>query len=104
MKLLYPILLTIIVFISACENKTPSYKEMTDEQLKIKANELAHEFLIIDTHIDVPYRLESKWEDISQSTEKGHFDYPRAKDGGLDAPLWQSTFLLNLKKRVVEKN
>jgi len=87
MKLLYPILLTLILFLSACENKTPSIKEMTDEQIKTKANELAHKFLIIDTHVDVPYRLESKWEDISQSTELGHFDYPRAKDGGLDAPF-----------------
>lgn len=87
MKLLYHILLTLILFVSACENKTPSIKEMTDEQIKTKANELAHKFLIIDTHVDVPYRLESKWEDISQSTELGHFDYPRAKDGGLDVPF-----------------
>ena len=87
MKLLNLILFTLILFVSACENKTTSIKDMTDEQIKIKANELAHKFLIIDTHVDVPYRLESKWEDISQSTELGHFDYPRAKDGGLDAPF-----------------
>jgi membrane dipeptidase len=87
MKLINLILLILILSLSACENKTPSIKEMTDEQIKIKAIELAHKFLIIDTHVDVPYRLESKWEDISQSTELGHFDYPRAKDGGLDAPF-----------------
>jgi membrane dipeptidase len=98
MKLLYLIVLTLIVFISACENKTPSYKKMTDEQLKIKANKLAYEFLIIDTHVDVPYRLESKWEDISQSTEKGHFDYPRAKDGGLDAPFMSIYIPAELEK------
>ena len=98
MKLLYLILLTLIVFISACEKKTPSYKEMTDEQLKIKAKELAHKFLIIDTHVDVPYRLESEWEDISQSTEKGHFDYPRAKDGGLDVPFMSIYIPAELEK------
>jgi membrane dipeptidase len=98
MKLIILILLILIVFISACENKTPSNKEMTDGQLKIKANELAHKFLIIDTHIDVPYRLESKWEDISQSTEKGHFDYPRAKDGGLDAPFMSIYIPTKLEK------
>jgi len=87
MKLLYLILLTLILFVSACDDKSSLNNEMTDEQLKIKANELAHKFLIIDTHVDVPYRLERNWEDISQSTEKGHFDYPRAKDGGLDAPF-----------------
>jgi membrane dipeptidase len=87
MKLLYLILFTLILSLSACENKTPSTKEMTDEHLNNKAKELAHKFLIIDTHVDVLYRLKSKWEDISQSTEKGHFDYPRAKAGGLDAPF-----------------
>ena len=99
MKLINLILLILIVIISACENKTTSNKEMTDEQLKIKANELAHKFLIIDTHIDVPYRLESKWEDISQSTEKGHFDYPRAKDGGLDVPFMAIYIPAKLEKK-----
>ena len=87
MKLLYFVLLILILSLSACENKTSVYKEMTEEQLKIKSNELAHKFLIVDTHVDVPYRLQSKWDDISQRTVKGHFDYPRAKDGGLDAPF-----------------
>ena len=52
--------------------------------------ELAREFLIVDTHIDVPYRLERRGEgeeaeDVSRRTEKGDFDYPRAVEGGLDA-------------------
>jgi len=50
-----------------------------------KANDLANKIIIIDTHIDVPYRLESRYEDISIRTKHGHFDYPRAKEGGLDA-------------------
>ena len=87
MNLLYLAFLTLILFLSACDDKSSLNNELTDEQLNIKANELAHKFLIIDAHVDVPYRLERKWGDISQSTEKGHFDYPRAKDGGLDAPF-----------------
>ncbi len=87
MKLFFLTLLTLILLVSACENKTSSFKEMTDEQLKIKANELAHKFLIIDTHIDVPERLHAKWENISQLTEEGNFDYPRAIQGGLNAPF-----------------
>jgi membrane dipeptidase len=98
MKLLHLILFALIFSLSACENKTSLKKEMTDEQLKIKANELAHKFLIIDTHVDVPYRLESKWEDISKPTEKGHFDYPRAKDGGLDAPFMSIYIPAKLEK------
>ena len=47
--------------------------------------QLAERYLIVDTHIDVPYRLYEKWEDVAQATESGDFDYPRAKAGGLDA-------------------
>ena len=46
---------------------------------------LAHELLIVDTHIDVPYRLHRTWQDISGPTADGDFDYPRGKAGGLDA-------------------
>ncbi|RMD94525.1 MAG: membrane dipeptidase [Calditrichaeota bacterium] len=45
---------------------------------------LAKESIILDGHIDVPYRLLHHMEDISKSTEKGDFDYPRAKSGGLN--------------------
>lgn len=50
-----------------------------------RALELAQELLIVDTHIDVPYRLLDEYEDVSQATEKGHFDHPRAVAGGLNA-------------------
>ena len=56
-----------------------------DAELKMKANELAQRYMIVDTHQDVPYRLRKKMEDISKRTAGGNFDYPRAKEGGLDA-------------------
>ncbi|MFQ5512331.1 MAG: dipeptidase [Candidatus Krumholzibacteriia bacterium] len=49
------------------------------------AKRLAQEFIIADTHIDVPYRLWKKMDNISAATEDGDFDYPRAREGGLDA-------------------
>jgi membrane dipeptidase len=52
-----------------------------------KANKLAQENIIIDSHIDVPYRLEEKWVDVTKATQGGDFDYPRAKQGGLNAPF-----------------
>lgn len=57
------------------------------EALQARAEALARELLIVDTHVDVPYRLEEEWEDVSERTEKGDFDYPRAVAGGLDAPF-----------------
>ena len=56
-----------------------------NDEVEMKANELAKKIMIIDTHQDVPYRLKKKMEDISKHTEHGDFDYPRARKGGLDA-------------------
>lgn len=52
-----------------------------------RAVELAHRFIIMDGHVDVPDRLNTRMEDISRRTEHGDFDYPRAIAGGLDAPF-----------------
>jgi membrane dipeptidase len=52
-----------------------------------KAKQLAQQHILIDTHIDVPYRINNKWEDVTQATESGDFDYPRARQGGLNAPF-----------------
>ncbi|MDF1562799.1 MAG: dipeptidase [Deltaproteobacteria bacterium] len=69
-------------------------KMQEQEPLEARAARLARELLIVDGHIDLPYRL---WEgrdesgalteDIGQRTEKGDFDLPRAEAGGLDAPF-----------------
>ena len=50
-----------------------------------QARELARTSIIIDTHIDVPYRVHRQWTDVSQATAGGDFDYPRAVAGGLNA-------------------
>lgn len=52
-----------------------------------RAQKIAQETMIIDTHIDVPYRLNKDWEDVTRATERGDFDYPRAKQGGLNVPF-----------------
>lgn len=56
------------------------------------ADELARSALVVDTHIDVPYRLYRNFEDVSVATESGDFDYPRALRGGLDA-LFMSIYI-----------
>lgn len=48
---------------------------------------VAQNSLLVDTHIDVPYRLEEEWSDVTGRTEQGDFDYVRARDGGLDIPF-----------------
>lgn len=60
---------------------------------KTRAPVLAREVLILDGHIDVPWRLHKAKDDptlnidVSGPAEDGNFDYPRAKAGGLDAPF-----------------
>lgn len=65
-----------------------------DDPLRTKANELARQFIITDGHVDLPYRLrvqnfrlEREYLGIPVETDKGDFDYVRAKAGGLDAPF-----------------
>jgi membrane dipeptidase len=55
--------------------------------LMAQASEIAHSSIIIDTHIDVPYRIVDAWKDVTVATEGGDFDYPRAVAGGLNAPF-----------------
>lgn len=52
-----------------------------------KAKKIAQETIIVDSHIDVPYRMHKKWVDVTKATDGGDFDYPRAKTGGLNAPF-----------------
>jgi len=86
MKRFHAAFLFLICGALACQQK-PTPKALTDAELREKANKLAHEFIIVDTHVDVPYRLGEKMADISQRTPDGDFDYVRAKAGGLDAPF-----------------
>lgn len=60
---------------------------VADVDPMVRAREIAHSAIIIDTHIDVPYRIVDEWEDVTVATEGGDFDYPRAVAGGLNAPF-----------------
>ncbi|MCK4893667.1 MAG: dipeptidase [Calditrichia bacterium] len=85
-----------LVFISLfCQGSQNS----NQSNIEKRARELAHEILILDSHIDVPYRLLEEYEDISQRTEKGHFDYPRAIEGGLDVAFFAIYVRPDLQKK-----
>jgi membrane dipeptidase len=62
--------------------------------LVAKAKELTHKFIVLDGHVDLPWRLDesrdqdgSISEDVSHRTPKGDFDWERAREGGLSAPF-----------------
>lgn len=67
----------------------PTVGEPAPRDLAAEARAIADEVIILDGHIDVPWRLSEAEvrEDVGEATEHGDFDYPRAKAGGLDAPF-----------------
>ena len=78
--------LSLAVFflaLAGCSGRTPCCAP-TPVPVENRARALAYDALIVDTHIDVPYRLRETPEDVSVRTERGDFDHPRALEGGLD--------------------
>lgn len=80
----------------ACQRKNlpPVERGLSDTELRTLANKLAQKYIITDGHIDLPYRLrvsnfklEREYLGIPIETDKGDFDYRRARQGGLDAPF-----------------
>lgn len=59
----------------------------SNETSRQAAERIVQQNIIVDGHIDVPYRVEKNWVDVTQATSAGDFDYPRAVQGGLDAPF-----------------
>jgi membrane dipeptidase len=59
----------------------------TKMDLASTANTLSQKYMLVDTHVDVPYRLEEEWSDVTRKTEDGDFDYERALRGGLNIPF-----------------
>lgn len=85
------IFILLIAFAVSCsqKNKRGIVKEAASKSINLakEARMLSQELIIVDGHVDLPYRLKNRWEDVSEETEGGHFDYVRAKTGGLDAPI-----------------
>ncbi len=77
-------LLALVLLLAGCSGEPGPDTE--------RATRLARDLLLVDTHIDVPYRLHKEWVDVSVATDGGDFDYPRAVAGGLDA-LFMSIYI-----------
>jgi membrane dipeptidase len=96
-KLAIPLKNLLYVLLSflflACQRPT-SKLSFSDQQLRQKADEIAHKYVIIDGHVDLPYRLKIKnfqleraYQNIPVSSKEGDFDYERAQKGGLSGPM-----------------
>ncbi|MBD3867276.1 MAG: dipeptidase [Acidobacteria bacterium] len=83
----YRILMAAALLLTACGSPADVTPPGGPGAQDVSAEQIARDVLIIDTHVDVPYRLRESPDDISERTEGGHFDFPRAVEGGLNAPF-----------------
>lgn len=81
-------LLSILLLSLALGCNSPDATEGEPEMsVEERADSLVQAHLLVDGHVDLPYRLRSFYENPADSTVGGDFDYPRARAGGLDAPF-----------------
>ncbi|VAW45170.1 Zn-dependent dipeptidase-like protein [hydrothermal vent metagenome] len=90
-KFFKPSLLVACSLLFGCQS-TPQNSPKRTQQSSMSevsglATQISKKYIIADLHVDVPYRLEEQYDDVSMATVGGDFDYPRAKAGGLDAPF-----------------
>jgi len=80
-------LLAITTLLAACGTDDNTGTERAVVDYAAEAQRIAQSSIIVDTHIDVPMKLATSAPDLSQASENGDFDYPRAVAGGLNAPF-----------------
>ena len=87
------LLICLSVLLQCSQPAENTASKETSPDFTAKAEELAKSNIIVDGHVDLPFRMVVKGfmikkeiEDVSVETE-GNFDYPKAKRGGLDAPF-----------------
>jgi membrane dipeptidase len=92
-KTVCAIALLFALGICSCDTKK-DYAMLSDVAVQRIADSLAQTFIIVDSHVDLPYRLRVKhfrldreFVGIPVSSTEGDFDFVRAKKGGLDAPF-----------------
>lgn len=86
----------LAVWFSGCHtvDTAKNFSNLPNEEVQKIADSLAQVYIIVDGHVDLPYRLsiknfrlERQYLGIPVSTTEGDFDFERAKKGGLDAPF-----------------
>ena len=81
------LLITGALLLNACGENGGDATVTDIVDIDVQARQIADSSLVVDTHIDVPFRLARTPADISEATQDGDFDYPRAIAGGLNAPF-----------------
>lgn len=105
------LLALILPFFWACNPKKMEVLEIEKQPLtnKTKALTLAHQFVIADGHVDLPYRLkimnfrfQKEYIGLPVQSDEGDFDFKRSREGGLDAPFMSIYVPASLQKEAGE--
>ncbi len=98
-RILYLTAVSLFAFACSEQQVETDLTKVSDDARLAVAKEIAQNTIMVDGHVDLPYRmkvggftLQREILDVSVRTDGGNFDYPRTKEGGLDAPF-MSIFL-----------
>lgn len=85
-----PLFLLLVLLLGSCEPKTDTPTDsLSEEDLIKKAMEIHDRVLTVDTHADTPLRMIEPGFDMAERHDPketgSKVDYPRMKEGGLDA-------------------
>ena len=69
-----------LLLLSGCKN--------SEEQLARRAEKIHNDFLTVDTHCDTPMSMVESGFDLGEKHDNGCVDFPRMKEGGLDAEFF----------------
>ena len=58
------------------------------DELAKRARALHDSAIVVDTHLDAPDQLATRWANVGKRGATTHFDLPRARQGGLTAPFF----------------
>ena len=76
--------LLAVALLAGCAPGSGQDGRSLESENAVRGARLARDLLIVDTHVDLPYRLNRRMEDVGQRTARGDFDYVRARAGGLN--------------------
>lgn len=83
-----PPIVLLSLLLLGCQSSSPDNDApVAERDVPARADSLVRAHLLVDGHIDLPYRLNDFYENPADTTIGGDLDYPKARAGGLDAPF-----------------
>jgi membrane dipeptidase len=93
-KTLFSLFAACLVFACTEKKQAVDYTLLSDEERLEVAKEIAHNTIIVDGHMDLPFRMYNLGNDLNGEvfdfmtrSDQGNIDYVRAMEGGMDAPF-----------------